>query len=62
MLIAERFPVCKPLTTSNSPSWVLDYFSVVSVDSRFASQSCLNLSASISLALLFYNSLQSGQN
>ena len=31
--------------TSNSLSWVLDCFSVVSVDSRFASQSRLNPSA-----------------
>ena len=31
---------------------------MVSVDSGFASQSCLNPSASISLALRFYNSLR----
>ena len=39
---AQRFPSCKSLTTSNFIRWVLDYFSVVSVDSlsSFASQSC----------------------
>ena len=43
----------KFLTTSKSLGWVLNYFSVVSDDSKFASHSCLNLFISTSLALVF---------
>ena len=61
----KRFLVtmCKSLTTSSYLSWALDYSSVASVDSRFSSKSCLNLSASNSSALFSYNVLQiTGQN